>query len=120
MVSVSSPKFQAYASPLELLFVNKASKGAHPPLAEANVISATGCGFTCTMAEAVPKHPSAVCPSKETKAESNSSELLAQVWVGLISLEDVPSPKFQVMSCAPSMVRASAKRPSPNTFRVRA
>ena len=96
------PKLHTNKSAFSLLLINVVFNGSHP---WSTVISkaAVGCGLMCTVAEAVPIHPSMVCPSNETTALMSSSERFSHVWIGVNSLEDVPSPKFQVTFCAPAI-----------------
>ena len=53
-----------------------------------------------TVACDVPAQPSAVSASRVTVAVINPVEALNQVWVGVASLDVVPSPKFHVKFCA--------------------
>ena len=64
---------------------------------------ATGCGLMLTVACEVPAQPSAVSASRVTVAVINPVEALNQVWVGVASLDVVPSPKFHVKFCAPAI-----------------
>ena len=83
----------------DTVVVGTVTKGSYPS-SLATMKLATGCGLILTVACEAPAQPSAVSASRVTVAVINPVEALNQVWVGVASLDVVPSPKFHVTLCA--------------------
>ena len=76
------------------MLMNAASCGAHPSaLGVEN--AAIGCGFTSTSAVAFPVQPNALDPWYSMENVAKSMSVLLQLCVGVLSLDNVPSPKDQ-------------------------